>query len=143
MKVVVLVFVVIAILALCIVMRSKTRKPNNTVAKGNKNRASKTASVVPRHAYRATSIVFEASACEAVKAVGSKRFLDRDRDVPSLPLSDCTVANCNCKYAHHDDRREYADDRRHPSALQSSLYDSSGKQNRRKKKRGRRKSDWA
>lgn len=143
MKIIVLVLFVIAILALLIVMRSKVRKPSSTAAQANKIRASKSSSVAPRNPFRATSIVFEPSACEAVKAIGNKRFLDRDRDVPSLPLSDCTVTNCNCKYAHHDDRRETSEDRRHPSALQSELYESSGKSNRRAKKRGRRKSDWA
>jgi hypothetical protein len=143
MTIIASVFVVIAILALLVAARAKTRRANNTAAKADKTRASKTASVVPRHLYRATSIVIGDRACEAVKAIGNKRFLDSDRDVPGLPLADCTNSQCECKYAHHDDRRESGEDRRHPSALRSQLYDRSGQANRREKKRGRRKSDWA
>ncbi len=147
MKIVALLFAVIAVSALFIVMRSKARKPTTAATGANgKSRAiagSKTASVAPRHPYRATSIVFDDTACEAVKALGKKRFLDRDREVPRLPLADCGSSQCSCKYAHHDDRRDSSEDRRHPSALKSELYERGTDPNRREKKRGRRKSDWA
>ena len=97
----------------------------------------------PRNPYRATSIVHCANACNAARAIGNKRFLDIDKVTPRLPLADCDAAVCGCKYAHHDDRREDHDDRRQPSALQSELYERTGKSNRRAKKRGRRKTDWA
>jgi hypothetical protein len=110
---------------------------------GNLQKTPRSNSPVPRKPYRATSIVHDDHACGAVKAIGNKRFLDTDRGIPALPLPDCNLSTCNCKYALHEDRREYDDDRRHPSALKSQLYDSAGDPNRRQEKRGRRKSDWA
>lgn len=97
----------------------------------------------PRNPYRATSIVHGVNACNMVQAIGSKRFLDVEKGTPRLPLPDCDAARCDCKYAYHDDRREDHEDRRQPSALQSQLYDKTGNSNRRTKKRGRRKTDWA
>lgn len=95
----------------------------------------------PMGAYRCTSIVFEDSACDAVKAIGRKRFLAVDRDTPTLPLRECDRSKCNCKYMRHDDRREDNDDRRWAAALQTAMYEEGGKQERRMKKRGRRKTD--
>jgi len=147
MQVVALLLAVVAMSALFIIMRSKARKPTTAASRANgKSRAVarlKNAAVAPRHPYRATSIEFDDAACDAVKALGRKRFLDRDRDVPRLPLRDCSNSQCTCKYAHHDDRRDSSEDRRHPSALKSELYERGSDPNRREKKRGRRKSDWA
>jgi len=95
-----------------------------------------------RSPWRATSIVPGEDACAAVQAIGNKRFLDRDRVTPSLPLDDCDVANCTCKYAHHEDRRESKEDRRQPRSLHSELYSETGNTDRRARKRGRRKTDW-
>jgi hypothetical protein len=106
-------------------------------------KSSKRTSLLARNPYRATSIVYRAGACDAVKAIAGKRFLDVDRVTPSSPLPDCNAANCECKYTHHEDRRDYDEDRRLPRTLQSDLYDRTGKPDRRAKKRGRRKNDWA
>ena len=95
----------------------------------------------PMGAYRCTSIVFEKSACAAVKAIGNKRFLAVDRNTPMLPLPECDQSKCNCKYMRHDDRREDNDDRRWSAALQTAMYEEGGKQDRRVKRRGRRKTD--
>ena len=98
----------------------------------------------PRNPYRATSIGFRGTACDAVKSTSGKRFLDIDKVTPILPMVDCNLSCCNCKYARHDDRREVHEDRRPPGAgLHSELYDRGDKPNRRKQKGGRRKNDWA
>ena len=110
---------------------------------GNAQKIPRRNAPAPRNPYRATSIVHDDHACEAVKAIGSKRFLDTDRVTPTLPLPDCDAAQCNCKYAQHKDRREFDEDRRNPNKLPSELYDQTGKTNRRTRKRGRRKTDWA
>ncbi len=53
----------------------------------------------------AVTISHEKNACEAVKAVGHKRYLVRE--APILPLKDCTQSTtCNCQYLHHTDRRK-------------------------------------
>ena len=148
MKIAALLFAVLAVSALFIMLRLKAHKPATAIATKTNGKArptagSKTAAVAPRHPYRATSIAFDDAACEAVKALGNKRFLDRDRDVPRLPLADCSKSQCSCKYAHHDDRRDSSEDRRHPSGLKAELYERGSEPNKREKKRGRRKSDWA
>jgi hypothetical protein len=97
----------------------------------------------PRSPYRATSIMHDENACEAVKAIGEKRFLDIERNTPKLPLPNCDIARCNCRYAFHSDRRTLVEDRRHPNALKSNLFDHAGQSSRRSRKRGRRKTDWA
>jgi hypothetical protein len=99
--------------------------------------------VAPRSPWRATSIVHDAKACNAVKAIGGRRFLDTEKQVPKLPLPECDVERCNCKYVHHEDRRDVSEDRRSPNALHAELYDRSGQVNRRERKRGRRKTDWS
>jgi hypothetical protein len=94
-----------------------------------------------RNPYRATSLVFDDDACDAVKAIGNLRFLDVDGITPNLPLSDCDLTSCNCKYAHHPDRRASDKDRRQPQSSASELYDRAGNIERRQNKHGRRKAD--
>jgi hypothetical protein len=79
--------------------------------------------------FPSVSIRYGRSACPAVTALAEKRFLANE--APSVPLEDCNSANCTCKYVHHEIRREQGDDRRTPSSLQTSLYDNSGKPERR------------
>ncbi len=163
MEIVALLFLLIAASAVFMLMRAKAHHPKAGAANANlkangktsgkangadngKARrlpAAKSAAVAPRHPYRATSITFDSSACDAVRALGKKRFLDRDRDVPGLPLAACDKSQCSCKYAHHDDRRDASEDRRHPASLKSQLYERGEAPNKREKKRGRRKTDWA
>jgi hypothetical protein len=96
-----------------------------------------------RSPYRATSIVPGQQACQAARSIGGRRFLDVEGVTPRLPLADCDLVECNCIYAHHEDRRESQEDRRQPASLATELYDRNGNTNRRQKKRGRRKTDWA
>jgi hypothetical protein len=97
-----------------------------------------------RSPYRATSIECSATACDAAKAINGKRFLDRDRVTPALPLERCDMSRCTCSYARHEDRRDYHEDRRHPGVgLVSVLYDRGERPDLRTRKRGRRKTDWA
>jgi len=119
-----------------------TARTSKNSATSKKSAVSKKSSV-PRNPYRATSIQADADACGAVMAVAGKRFLDTERDLPVLPLPKCDVARCNCRYQRHEDRRDGQEDQRHPSALKSELYDRTGMPNRRKRKRGRRKTDWS
>jgi hypothetical protein len=98
---------------------------------------------VPRNPHRATSVFFDDAACATVRALSDRRFLDTERNTPSLPLAGCDAAQCNCRYVRHEDRRRSDEDRRNPNALKSELYDRSGETNRRARRRGRRKTDWA
>jgi hypothetical protein len=137
MKTIVLIVIALAILAF--ILARRPAKPAKTAA--SRRTLSPKTVTAPASPYRASSIVFDFEACDAVRAIGDRRFLASDRDIPVLPLERCTAAKCNCKYVHHDDRRETSEDRRHPSGLQAELYDRSGEPNRRQKQRGRRKTD--
>lgn len=119
--------------------RAKTGNASKSRTKG----IPKTTKSSPqRHSpYRATSIISNDGACDAVKSIGDKRFLDVERIIPTLPLPDCNAHKCDCRYEHHEDRRVFDQDRRNPPGLKSQLYDISDQQNKREKNRGRRKGD--
>ncbi len=118
--------------------REKAMKATPPARKPQSGKAKKPVQLKP---YRGISIAFDERACDAVKAIGGRRFLVTEGDAPMLPLPSCDASRCNCKYRHHDDRREEQHDRRLTVALRTDLYEDSGNENRRANKRGRRKSD--
>ncbi len=61
--------------------------------------------------FHAVSIRFVQSSCAAAKGMDGKRFLSSA--APRLPLPDCDVLECKCKFVHHKDRRD-GEDRRSP-----------------------------
>lgn len=135
---------VISIFAALLVLAFGTLKITNRAGKTMSlagNGAAKR-SIKPRNPWRATSVVHDHPACKAVMQINNQRFLDTKKKL-LLPLPDCDASTCSCKYVCHDDRRQYDEDRRHPAALKSELYTETGETNRRQKKRGRRKGDWA
>jgi hypothetical protein len=129
-----------AVVVLVLAIPSKLSKVGK--AKSITSRGALKRDIRRRNPWRATSVVHEHLACDAVKAINNKRFLDTEKKV-LLPLPDCEASICSCRYECHDDRREYNEDRRHPASLKSELYDETGETNRRYRKRGRRKLDWA
>ena len=67
-------------------------------------------------AYHAVSIVVTSRACAAAKELEGRRFLSNA--APSLPLAECDVADCKCRYKHYADRRS-REDRRNPYGASS------------------------
>ncbi len=61
--------------------------------------------------FHAVSIRFGSKACQAASELQGKRFLSNA--APRLPLPECNVHECECRFAHHKDRRE-EEDRRSP-----------------------------
>jgi hypothetical protein len=59
--------------------------------------------------YHAVSIEPGPRACEAARSAEGKRFLSAT--APMLPLKGCTNASCQCRYVHHNDRRNQRDRR--------------------------------
>ncbi len=57
------------------------------------------------------SIKVTGTACEAAREMTGRRFLSAA--APKLPLPDCDVLDCNCRFVHHKDRRS-GKDRRSP-----------------------------
>ena len=64
-----------------------------------------------RTEFHAVSIRFESNACKAARQMEGRRFLSTA--APRLPLPDCDVLECNCRFIHHKDRRT-GRDRRSP-----------------------------
>ena len=90
--------------------------------------------------YQAVSICAAGSHCEAVGAMGNERFLLKSS--PHLPLPECDVDTCRCRYLRHEDRRDEEDDRRLSIVTDNDYYRLKGGSERREK-RGRRNTDWA
>jgi hypothetical protein len=61
--------------------------------------------------YHAVSIKFSNNACEPAQQLEGRRFLSSA--APRLPLPECDVLECNCRFVHHKDRR-IGKDRRSP-----------------------------
>jgi hypothetical protein len=62
------------------------------------------------HPFHAVSIGPSPGSCTAAQSVRSLRFLSEE--APSLPLVNCSVIQCQCRYMHHPDRRSGTRDRR-------------------------------
>jgi len=60
-------------------------------------------------AYHAVSIKFSSNACEAAQGMEGRRFLSTA--APRLPLPECEVLDCKCRFVHHKDRRANKDRR--------------------------------
>jgi hypothetical protein len=59
--------------------------------------------------FHAVSINYEGRACDAAKNMSGRRFLATA--APKLPLPECDVLACSCRFAHHEDRRSQTDRR--------------------------------
>ena len=88
--------------------------------------------------YHAVSIKYDSNACEAAKAMDGRRFLSNA--APRLPLPDCDVLECNCRFTHHKDRRS-GKDRRSPFAAAGFGGGTGSFEKERREKAGRRQED--
>lgn len=64
-------------------------------------------------AFHAVSIKLPKNACAAARSLAERRFLATA--APRLPLPECDVLECHCRFNHHQDRRARKD-RRSPFA---------------------------
>jgi len=87
--------------------------------------------------YHAVSIKYSSSACNAAKAMAGVRLLSTE--APRLPLPDCDAAECQCRFAHHPDRRSQRD-RRSPFAPSGFGGGTGSFAQERREKKDRRKS---
>jgi hypothetical protein len=62
-------------------------------------------------AFHAVSIKLGPKSCAAAHEMSGKRFLSGA--APRIPLPECDVLECKCRFVHHKDRRA-GDDRRSP-----------------------------
>jgi hypothetical protein len=61
--------------------------------------------------FHAVSIKIGNRGCKAAKEMVGRRFLATA--APKLPLPGCDIQDCNCKFAHYQDRRSRRDRRSH------------------------------
>ena len=59
--------------------------------------------------FHAVSIKYSGKTCQAAMDMSGRRFLATA--APKLPLPECDVLECNCRFAHHEDRRTHKDRR--------------------------------
>ena len=59
--------------------------------------------------FHAVSIKLSGKTCQAAMDMTGRRFLATA--APKLPLPECDVLECNCRFAHHEDRRTQKDRR--------------------------------
>jgi hypothetical protein len=85
--------------------------------------------------FHAVAINCSDSACDAAKALLGKRFLSND--APRLPLDECTVPTCECRFRHYADRRN-AKNRRNQFAAGIGGDTGIHKQDERETKKDRR-----
>lgn len=89
--------------------------------------------------YHAVSIKFDQKACQAARDMTGRRFLATA--APRLPLPDCNVLECNCRFTHHDDRRS-GKDRRSPFDRGGRLATTGEFEQEQRTGKDRRKSDF-
>ncbi|MGL5358877.1 MAG: hypothetical protein ACRDBI_04040 [Shewanella sp.] len=89
--------------------------------------------------FHSVSIVNQGRPCEHAAGLQGKRFLSRQ--APSIPLAQCSVSKCQCRYQHHHDRRQAGSDRRVAFGVTRDLYGAFGEENRRQRPKGRRATD--
>lgn len=66
-------------------------------------KAAKSGKQPARNRWHAVAIVPGPGHCKAAESAKGRRFLSSE--APLLPLRECDVAACTCKYRHHEDRR--------------------------------------
>jgi len=103
----VITFVGIVAIVVLLVLLAFTRRPKPEKKKWPSER--RQIPKQPDRKFHAVSLRFPSSACEGAKALGGQRFLSAA--APRLPLAECDVPNCKCRFVHHKDRRS-GDDRR-------------------------------
>jgi hypothetical protein len=75
--------------------------------------------------WHAVSVIPCRDACGAARQANRVRFLSKE--APVLPLPGCSARNCDCRYRHHQDRRNTL---RRQSDLMASKRHWTGKERR-------------
>lgn len=132
MDVVLSLIVVAVLIALLFFVRSKKSSGNRRPARPQPDSSKQDT------AFHAVSIVYASNACQAARNMDGRRFLSSA--APRLPLPDCDVLECKCRFAHHKDRRK-GDDRRNPYLHQFSGAGETGTHQKDKRKKRERRED--
>jgi hypothetical protein len=113
----------------------KTAKPKRPINSPVKQAEKTMNPATESSEFHAVAINCNDSACDAAKALLGKRFLSND--APRLPLDECTVPTCECRFRHYADRRN-AKNRRNQFAAGIGGDTGIHKQDERETKKDRR-----
>lgn len=102
MNPVTIILILILLIAIWWLVRKRRETVSETPAASARPKSSNTQ-------FHAVSIKYSGAACKAAIEMSGRRFLATA--APKLPLPDCDVLECNCRFAHHDDRRSNKDRR--------------------------------
>ncbi|WP_037427845.1 hypothetical protein [Shewanella colwelliana] len=92
------------------------------------------------HPFHSVEIVDDSGLCKNAQALKGKRYLSHE--APTLPLAGCSGQDCECRYIHHEDRRNQHEERRLDFGVTHELYGAFGETNRRAlRRKGRRETD--
>ncbi|MGI9200721.1 MAG: hypothetical protein ACR2QL_06665 [Woeseiaceae bacterium] len=94
--------ILVLLVALWWLIRKRNEVPADTSAPRRKPKSNNTQ-------FHAVSITHSGKACKAAMEMSGRRFLATA--APKLPLPECDILECNCRFAHHDDRRSHKDRR--------------------------------
>jgi len=134
--------VVFLVIAMVLFLKSRSRSAQQRKAarksKSKKSSSANESTATGSKAFTAVTVVPCPGACEAVLGFGEHRFLTAE--APILPLSDCGLSSCTCKYVYYDDRRDVSEERRQPYSIRTDLHSTTGEKEKRQRA-GRRKSD--
>lgn len=92
--------------------------------------------------FHAVSIKIGSRGCKAAKDMVGRRFLATA--APKLPLPGCDILDCNCKFAHHQDRRSRKDRRSPfpPSGLGGGTGSFETEQRAKDRRKNHKSDDW-
>ncbi len=100
--------ILVLILALLLAIAWLMRKRAESAASGSRTNLRRKGSSTEFHS---VSIKLSKNACAAAEDLSGHRFLATT--APTLPLPECDVDDCICRFEHHEDRRS-GKDRRNP-----------------------------
>ena len=98
--------IVVLILALLLAIAWLMRKRAESAASGSRTNLRRKDSSTEFHS---VSIKLSKNACAAAEDLSGQRFLATT--APTLPLPECDVDDCTCRFEHHEDRRSRKDRR--------------------------------
>ena len=101
------ILIVVALIITIVLLRRNAGSGKQPTSK--RPSPSRPVSTTESNKFHAVSIKFLRSSCDAAKAMDGKRFLSSA--APRLPLPECDVVDCKCKFIHFKDRRD-SEDRR-------------------------------
>ena len=125
------IFLIVILIALIVMAQRNKATTNKRSPLPGRHDPAKTGSQ-----FHAVSLQSSGSACEAATAMEGKRFLAGA--APRIPLPECDVPKCKCRFIHHQDRRDSAE--RRGSHSQSRIGDT-GRHGKERRLRGDRRDD--